>query len=90
VNRLLLVALFVEIGIVLVIVPWSEYWERNYFGEWLPFLQDALLNDYVRGAVSGLGVLNLLAAVAEAVSLFLARRTTDDGAAAHTRPATED
>jgi hypothetical protein len=35
---------------------------------------DALLgNAFVRGAVSGLGVVNVLAAIAELVDIFLAR-----------------
>lgn len=46
-------------------MPWSAFWDRNYFVEALPRIGDVLTNNYVRGAVSGLGVVNLLAALAE-------------------------
>jgi hypothetical protein len=74
VRRLLLIAVFLEVGIVLLVVPWSEYWERNYFAEILPVVHTFITNHFVRGAVSGLGVLNLLAGVSELTSLFMADR----------------
>jgi hypothetical protein len=58
---------------LLVLVPWSAFWERNYFAESLPWLQPMMMNNFVRGAVSGLGVLNLIAAVGELVDIFAAR-----------------
>ena len=30
-KRLLLVVYFIEVGLLLVLVPWSPFWERNYF-----------------------------------------------------------
>ena len=73
--RLLLIALFFELGIVLLVVPWSAYWERNYFAESVPLLQGFITNNFVRGAVSGLGILNLATGAADLVSLFAGRRT---------------
>ena len=73
-RRLVLIGLFLEIGVVLLVVPWSAYWERNYFSELLPGLQALLTNDFIRGAISGLGLLNLFAGVAEFTSLVTARR----------------
>jgi hypothetical protein len=72
--RLLLTAFFLEVGFVLTIVPWSSYWERNYFADALPLLQSFITNDFVRGAVSGLGLVNFGAAGAELFALFAARR----------------
>ena len=63
--RLLLTAFFFEAGLVLVLVPWSIYWEQNYFVQALPMIEPFLTSDYVRGAVSGLGVVNLLAGLVE-------------------------
>jgi hypothetical protein len=40
----------------------------------VPALGSLLTNNFVRGAVSGLGLLNLLAAVGELADLFGARR----------------
>jgi hypothetical protein len=80
VSRLLLVALFLETGFVLVVVPWSGFWDRNYFAESLPFLLDILSNNYVRGAVSGLGVVNVAAGVSELFSLLMSRHADRNGA----------
>ena len=35
-RRLLLIAFFLEVGFVLIVVPWSAYWDRNYFALALP------------------------------------------------------
>jgi hypothetical protein len=70
---LLLAALFVEVGFVLLVVPWSVLWDRNYFIDVVPQLQELLTSNYLRGAVSGLGVLNIGAGIAEVVALFAAR-----------------
>lgn len=68
--RLLLAVFFLEVGLVLIVVPWSTYWERNYFADLVPALHVAITNFFVRGAVSGLGMLNVAAAVSEVVSMF--------------------
>jgi hypothetical protein len=73
-KRLLLVAYFIEVGLLLVLVPWSPFWERNYFLTALPALQDIVRNNYLRGGVSGLGVVNLLMGFNELASVLVARR----------------
>jgi hypothetical protein len=37
-----------------VLIPWSRFWEHNYFGDLMPALQFVITNNYVRGAISGL------------------------------------
>lgn len=69
-NRLLLTAYFFEVGVILVVAPWSTFWDLNYFSESLPLLQTLARNNFVRGAVSGIGVLNLAAGVADLRSLL--------------------
>ena len=59
-RRLLFVAYFLEVGLLLVLVPWSAFWEKKYFAVTFPVLQEVLKKNYVRGAVSGLGIVNLL------------------------------
>jgi hypothetical protein len=75
--RLLLIALFFEVGIVLSVVPWSIYWDRNYFAESLPLLHALVTNNFVRGAVTGLGLVNLATALVELAAIFAARRARD-------------
>ena len=65
----LLIALCVEIGLFLLVFPWTAYWENNYFSSALPQLRRYWMNPYCRGAVSGLGVANLLLAVGESFRL---------------------
>jgi hypothetical protein len=80
VKRLLVVAFFFEFGFALLIVPWSAFWDRNYFAEMLPALHAVITNNFVRGAISGLGVINLLSGLAELISIILARKTDTEAA----------
>ncbi len=50
------------------------FWERNYFLTAFPALHEIIRNNYLRGAVSGLGVVNLLMGFNELASVLLARR----------------
>jgi hypothetical protein len=77
VSRFLLIAVFFEVGIVLLVAPWTRHWERNYFAEALPIVQAIIDNAFVRGAVSGLGLVNLYSGFAELVSLIMANRAPD-------------
>jgi hypothetical protein len=74
VKRLLFIAFFLEVGFVLIVVPWSAYWDRNYFAQALPAVHGLITNNFVRGAVSGIGVINVAAGVSELVSLMLSRQ----------------
>jgi len=87
--RLLLTAFFFEAGLVLLIVPWSVYWERNYFVQLVPLFEPLLTNDFVRGAVSGLGLVNLLAGLVEIWS-FLSTRHAPDPIISISRAAPEE
>jgi hypothetical protein len=80
VKRLLIVAFFFEFGFALLIVPWSAFWDRNYFAEMVPALHAVITNNFVRGAVSGLGVINLLSGLGELISIILARKTDTEAA----------
>jgi hypothetical protein len=72
--RLLLTAFFIETGAVLLLAPWSEFWDRNYFAQGLPFIHALMINNFVRGAVSGVGIVNMFAAAAEMHAFFAERR----------------
>jgi hypothetical protein len=68
------VAYFLEVGLLLVFVPWSPFWDRNYFAGLAPVVGEAIRNPYVRGAVSGLGLINIVAGLAELFSMFSSPR----------------
>ncbi|HEY7679486.1 MAG TPA: hypothetical protein VIC04_03140 [Terriglobia bacterium] len=58
-TRFLLILFCFELGVLLVIVPWSDFWERNFFLDRYPELIPWLLNPFVRGAITGLGLLDI-------------------------------
>lgn len=74
-RRLLLVAFFLDVGFVLIVVPWSTFWDQNYFAQALPAIGAFITNNFVRGAVSGLGVINVAVGLAELFSMVLSRNT---------------
>lgn len=75
VRRLIAIAYFFEVGLLLLIVPWTGFLRRNYFVESWPLLTSVIGNGFVKGAMSGLGLINLGAGVAELAALLLDRRT---------------
>jgi hypothetical protein len=79
IRRLVYVAFFLEVGLLLILLPWSGFWERNYFAASWPPLQSILTNNYVRGAVTGLGVVNLFAGFADLLLVFAARPSNVSG-----------
>lgn len=72
-RRLLYVAFFIEVGLLLVVLPWSGFWERNYFVQAWPAFGAIVMNNFVRGAISGLGLVNLFAGFAELAPVFAVR-----------------
>lgn len=71
----MLVVYFLEVGVVLIVVPWSAYWDRNFFLSAVPRFAPFVQNNFVRGAVSGLGVVNLLAGFIELAAILMGRRS---------------
>lgn len=61
--RVLLILICFEMGALLLFLPWLISWESNYFLTRYPVLIPVLLHPAVRGAISGLGILNILLAI---------------------------
>jgi hypothetical protein len=61
--RVLFMLAWLELGLMLVLLPWSAFWDRNYFLNRYPALILLALNPYIRGAISGLGVLDSFMAI---------------------------
>lgn len=55
-----------ELGLFLLVFPWLPNWDLNWIPLHSRFLSDLWLNQYFRGALSGLGLLNIYVAVLEA------------------------
>ena len=63
IYRALLVVLAFEMGAMLLYLPWSGYWEQNFFLSHYPSLMPVVLHPSFRGVVSGVGVLDILLAI---------------------------
>ncbi len=64
-------AICLAVGLFLLIFPWTDWWDESYFTTLGPWWQDLWANLYARGAISGIGLVNLCIAVPE---LFRLRR----------------
>jgi hypothetical protein len=67
VSAVLFITLCLDIGLFLLICPWTEYWDNfaAFVHAWRPYLD----NMYMRGAISGLGVVNLYISLGEVFRL---------------------
>ena len=66
---LLSVIFLFEMGIFLMIFPWVSDWQLNYFSS-LPLWASEIWNsNYFRGAISGLGFLNIYYSFSEVFRL---------------------
>ncbi len=66
IQAFVLILFCLEIGIVLLLFPWSSLWDHNYFFSLSPHWARWFSSSYLRGAVSGLGIVNLWIALSEA------------------------
>jgi hypothetical protein len=58
--RYAILSLWMLLGLALILAPWSDYWETNYFLFQYPALALWLKNPFMRGAISGLGFMNVV------------------------------
>ncbi|MBV8709019.1 MAG: hypothetical protein JO028_17645 [Acidobacteriaceae bacterium] len=54
-----------EIGVFLVVFPWLDDWDLSWIPVHSPNLSALWMNPYFRGALSGLGFLDIYIALAE-------------------------
>lgn len=56
-----------EIGIILIVLPWTRIWTGNPLLMRFPALREVLISDFVRGLISGFGIVDIWLGIAEAV-----------------------
>jgi len=61
--RVVMLLFWLELGLVLVLAPWSDIWEANFFLYQYPALGFFLKNPFLRGGISGLGVMNVFLSI---------------------------
>ena len=63
----LFVVVCLEIGFFLLIFPWTDHWDK--FASFAAGLRWYCDNLYVRGAISGIGIVNLYISLGEVIRL---------------------
>ena len=89
-RRWLFAAYFLEVGLVLIFVPWSTYWDWNLLDEVIPTLRMTIQNNYVRGGVSGIGLINLIAGFGEIMTVIAMSRSNSERNDSEAVPTLED
>jgi hypothetical protein len=73
--RFVVLLFWLELGLALILVPWLDLWDTNYFLYQYPALALVLKNPFLRGAISGLGFVNVMLSI----EAFRHRTTTVAG-----------
>jgi hypothetical protein len=60
IARISILLVWLVLGLALILIPWSDVWETNYFLYQYPAVGFFLKNPFLRGAISGLGFMNVL------------------------------
>lgn len=55
------------LGLIVVVLPWSHFWDENRWLAIIPHLAPIALSGITRGVVSGLGLLNIWISVDDAI-----------------------
>jgi hypothetical protein len=63
-----------EVGAFLTVFPWTPQWDTNSMAHLFPALRDLWSSSYFRGALSGLGLLNIYISLGEVTRLRGPRR----------------
>jgi hypothetical protein len=81
IASVLFIVFCLELGLFLLIYPWTDSWTGNFFSSALPVAMgpfklrqgwhDLWTTGYLRGAVSGLGLVNIWVAVTEALRMYI-------------------
>jgi hypothetical protein len=62
---------------LLVIAPWTRLWEHNVLTGAVPGLAAVLASLFVRGAVSGIGLVTIVGGLRDLASVLFARPPSD-------------
>ncbi len=72
-GRGLLAVLCMGLGALLVIAPWGDAWQQSHLPSLGPEWRGLWVNTYFRGAVSGLGIVDIYIAIHEMFGLLIHR-----------------
>jgi hypothetical protein len=58
-----------EVGLFLLLFPWMQYWRNNFIAGLAPWVRQLWNSSFFRGALSGVGLVNLYISIAEIIRL---------------------
>lgn len=61
---------FIDTGLLLIVGPWTMWWQRNFFAQFVPWLPMLLASAWVRIGVAVVGVITLAAGLTDARRLI--------------------
>ena len=73
-SRIVFLLFCLEVGLVLLMLPWTLLWDNNYFFSLQPQNSSFWLSNYLRGAVSGIGIVNLWMGIQEIRTMWPSRK----------------
>jgi len=63
------------VGTFLLVLPWMTIWDNNYIVYHFPSIRSIVSNSFLKGAVLGLGIVNILIGFQEIAILWKRART---------------
>ena len=66
--HLLYIVYSLEVGGFLLFLPWLNIWDHNYLVYRYPLIRPIVANAFLKGAVLGLGIVNILIGIQEIAS----------------------
>lgn len=73
-SLVIFVIFCIELGMLLLVLPWTRIWTENSLFSQYPTLKAFALNDFIRGVISGLGLVDIWIGIWEAVRYREVRR----------------
>jgi hypothetical protein len=77
VRRILVAAYLVEAGLLLLVAPWMASWQQNYFAARFVLLSAWMSNPFVRGGISGVGLVTAITGVRDLAAAIFAGRSIE-------------
>jgi len=66
-SLVIFVVFCIELGMLLAILPWTLFWNQNSFVQGYPAVRSFLQQDFVRGVITGIGLIDIWIGIWEAV-----------------------
>ena len=76
-KLVIFVAVCIELGMILVVMPWTPFWTENSLVQAFPALRWIVRENFMRGLVSGIGLVDVWMGIWEAAKYKEPKRASD-------------